>query len=68
MGQNPTLSEEGWALTRLRSVLSPGSQGLLLSKSPGALVPAPNFSRDFLCISFVSSTELHILFEARDRI
>ena len=30
------------------------------------LMPAPMFSRDFLCISFVSPAELFIVFEARD--
>lgn len=45
------------------------SRALLLSKlseSPRGLMPAPKFSRNFLCICFVSPAELYIVFEARD--
>ena len=45
------------------------SMALLLSKlseSPRGLMPAPKFSRNFLCICFVSPAELYIVFEARD--
>lgn len=52
-------------LTRLYSV-SRAPMLSQLSKSSRALMPDPNFSRDFLCICFDSPTELYIVFEARD--
>ena len=60
--QNTPLGERWVLLTHLHSVLCPGHP---CSLNLG-LMPAPMFSRDFLCISFVSPAELFIVFEARD--